>query len=116
MSFAKSIKTVFTKYADFKGRARRSEYWWFTLAYAIVMGILSAFARGSVVMTIICVLAGLACLLPKLGVSVRRLHDIGRSGWWLLICLTCVGLIIVIIWECMDSQPGENKYGSNPKE
>ena len=59
----------------------------------------------------------LAMFIPGLAVSVRRLHDIGRSGWWLLLSLIpLVGAIILIIWYCTDSQPGANQYGSNPKE
>ena len=116
MSFVESIQTVFSKYCDFNGRARRSEYWWFTLAYSIVNGILSALTRnGGTVMSIITLIVALAVFLPSLGVAVRRLHDTGRSGWWILLAFTCIGGIVLIVWYCMDSQPGDNQYGPNPK-
>lgn len=109
ISFIEAIKLAFTHYADFKGRARRSEYWWFTLFNIIVSGIIGA---------IIPELAGvwsLVVLVPGLALCVRRLHDIGRSGWAYLIGLIpLVGGIILIVWFCKDS--GEaNQWGPNPK-
>ena len=121
MSFVESITTVFKKYAVFEGRARRSEYWWFILAYVIVSGIFSglftalAGTAGQTIITSISGLVGLACLVPNIAVTTRRLHDTGRSGWWQLISLTCIGWIIILVWTAMDSTPGANKYGENPK-
>ena len=117
MSIVESVTSVFTKYVDFSGRARRSEYWWWVLVYSVVGGVLSGLANstGSTAIAVISVIVFLACLLPNLAVSARRLHDIGRSGWWLLLELTCVGAIVILIWACMDSQPGDNQYGPNPK-
>ena len=92
-------------YADFNGRARRSEYWYFAL-FNLIISFVIGFTFGVI-----------AVFIPGLAVSVRRLHDIGRSGWWLLLSLIpLVGSIILIIWCCFDSQPGANQYGSNPKE
>ena len=117
MSFMESITTVLQKYCDFNGRARRSEYWWFALAYSILSSVLSALSQNSTIFMILNLIVALGLLLPSLGVSVRRLHDIGKSGWYLLFALIpVVGAIIVIIWHCKDSQPGENQYGPNPKE
>ena len=123
MSFMESIQTVFQKYAVFEGRARRSEYWWFVLAYSIVNGVLSSLAQafsGSGMATAVgglSAVVGLACLVPSIAVTTRRLHDIGKSGWWQLIGLIpCVGYIIMIIWLVKDSDPGDNMFGSNPKE
>ena len=117
-----SIQTVFQKYAVFEGRARRSEYWWFELAYCIVSAVLSglstAFGGGgaSTVIGIISGIIGLAVIVPSLAVGCRRLHDIGKSGWWQLIALVpCVGSIILIVWFAKDSDPGDNAYGANPK-
>ncbi|MCR5474575.1 MAG: DUF805 domain-containing protein [Lachnospiraceae bacterium] len=116
MSFVESIQTVLGKYCDFQGRARRSEYWWYTLAYCVVSGILSGLAQNSTLFGVISGIFSLALLLPSLGVSVRRLHDINKSGWWLLIGLIpIIGWIILLIWEVKDSDPGDNQYGPNPK-
>ena len=121
MSFMESIQTVFQKYAVFEGRARRSEYWWFILGYSVVSSILSGLGQafsGSAVGTIISVISvivALGCLVPNIAVTTRRLHDTGRSGWWQLLELTCIGGIVILIWTIMDSQPGDNQYGPNPK-
>lgn len=121
MTFADSVKICFNKYADFNGRARRSEYWWwflFTVLLSIVASIVDAilglnFGNGS--SGPIQALANLAVLLPTLAVTARRLHDTGRSGWWqLLWFVICIGWIIMIIWLVQDSQP-DNKYGASPK-
>ncbi|MFJ1972902.1 DUF805 domain-containing protein [Streptomyces sp. NPDC087903] len=107
---------VVKKYAVFAGRARRKEYWMFTLfaliIYAVVFAI--AFAIHAVWIGLI---LELALLLPSWGVTVRRLHDTGRSGWWILLsAVPLVGGIIVLVWLCSDGKPGENQYGPNPKE
>lgn len=110
------------KYADFAGRSRRSEYWYFVLFYfliyiglAIVDGISGAYnARAGIGM-----LGGLfaiAMLIPSLSVSVRRLHDTDRSGWWVLInIIPLIGAIIFLVFAVQDSTPGDNQYGANPK-
>ena len=110
-------------YADFTGRARRSEYWYFVL-FNFIVSILIGLSLGVIAgllnvpaLVYLAYLWSLAVFIPSLAVSVRRLHDIGRSGWWLLLSLIpLVGAIILIIWYCKDSQPGANQYGSNPKE
>ncbi|HEX8494176.1 MAG TPA: DUF805 domain-containing protein [Pyrinomonadaceae bacterium] len=112
---------VLKKYAVFSGRARRKEYWFFTLFNIII----------SLALTMLDIWLGLAdrsgwgplggiytlaVFIPGLAVTVRRLHDTGRSGWWFLIALVpCVGGIILLIYLVEDSQPGENEYGPNPK-
>ena len=107
---------VLKHYADFNGRARRQEYWMFVLfniIFAFVAGALDA-ALGS--WGAIGGLYGLALLIPGLAVSVRRLHDIGKSGWMLLIALIpLIGTIWLIILLATDSTPGNNQYGNNPK-
>ena len=109
VSFIEATKLFFIRYVDFKGRSRRSEYWWASLAIGIV---------GALISSIIPELGGLwnlAILVPSIAICVRRLHDIGKSGWWYLINLIpLVGQIILIIWFCKDS--GEaNQWGPNPK-
>ena len=104
MGFFEAIKACFSKYATLSGRARRSEYWWFVLVNVII-GIIP----------IVNIIWGLLALIPGIAVSVRRLHDTGRSGWWLLLALLpLVNLILIYFYVC-DSQPGANQYGENPK-
>jgi uncharacterized membrane protein YhaH (DUF805 family) len=104
------------KYAVFSGRARRTAYWMFVL-FNVIIAVVLAIIDGLVGSPgILGLLYGLAVLIPGLAVSVRRLHDTNRSGWWLLICLIpLVGAIILLVFMVQDSQPGENRYGPNPK-
>jgi len=113
---------VLKKYTEFSGRARRKEYWYFALFNTIVsiilisidsmVGTLNMEAGYGVFSTIY----SLAVLLPSLGVSMRRLHDIGKSGWWILIgFIPLIGAIVLIVFFVKDSQPGDNQYGPNPK-
>jgi|SRR6185312_15042428 len=109
------------KYAVFRGRARRRELWYFVLfMFLIEFGLSFAFAlltRGDEEVTQgVSALFALVFLIPTLAVSVRRLHDTGRTGWWLFLSLVpLVGSIVLIILYCQDSQPGPNKYGGDPK-
>jgi uncharacterized membrane protein YhaH (DUF805 family) len=108
---------VLQKYAVFSGRARRAEYWIFTLVNliisAVLYGIDSALGMGGILSGVY----GLAVLIPGLAVGARRLHDTNRSGWWLLIgIIPIIGAVILIIFFIQDSQPGPNQYGPNPKE
>jgi uncharacterized membrane protein YhaH (DUF805 family) len=102
MTFQESIKTCLTKYADFNGRAVRSEYWWFALAIFIV---------GAVCQAIHPAIAGvfyLATLLPSLAAATRRLHDTNRSGWWqLIVLLPLIGLIILIVFLAQEGKSEE---------
>ena len=111
---------VMRKYAVFSGRARRQEYWMFVLFNVIIvlfLGIIdemadSDFESSRSTLTTLYVLA---TLIPFLAVGVRRLHDTGRSGWWLLISLIpIIGTIVLLIIAVRDSQPTDNKYGPNP--
>jgi len=115
MGMGAAVRSVLTQYVTFSGRARRSEYWWFYLAYVIASfaaGIIDAVIRTSV----FAIIVGLGLLLPTLAVGVRRLHDIGKSGWWLLIGLIpLVGGIVLLVFACRDSQPGTNQWGPSPK-
>lgn len=108
---------VLKKYFVFEGRARRKEYWYFTLFNLIVSLLLGAvdgmLGSGGLLGGIY----ALAVLLPSLGVGVRRLHDTGRSGWWLLIVLVpFIGWLALLFFAVQDSQPGINRFGPNPKE
>jgi uncharacterized membrane protein YhaH (DUF805 family) len=106
---------VLKNYVGFGGRARRKEYWMFflvNLAVLIVLAIIDAVIKT----TIPFMLYDLAVLLPSVAVGFRRLHDTGRSAWWLLIALVpLIGGIILLVFMATDSQPGTNQYGPNPK-
>ncbi len=113
---------VLKKYAVFRGRARRKEYWMFFLFNIIISFILGlvdgliSVALGSD-QNILANLYLLAVLLPGIAVSVRRLHDTGRSAWWVLIGLIpIIGPIILVVFLVQESNPGQNEYGANPKE
>lgn len=140
MSFPQAVKSVLTQYAGFSGRARRSEYWWFSLFQGVVALVVlfsaisvalvtslpatnspteaDIFALGTA-MTAAILLADLVLLsmyLPTLAVSVRRLHDTGRSGWFYLITfIPFVGGILLLVFLCDDSNRGPNQYGPSPK-
>lgn len=107
---------VLTNYVGFQGRARRKEYWMFVLfniIISIVLGIIEAVIGTNQVLSFI---YSLAILLPSLAVSFRRLHDTGKSGWWLLIGLIpLIGSIILLVFFCTDSDANDNQYGPNPK-
>ena len=120
MGFKEAVQSCLSQYATFTGRARRSEYWYFTLFNALlgfVIGVIGSLFLGETLTNVLTWLVTLALLAPGLAVSVRRLHDIGKSGWALLFALiTVVGWILIIVWACKDSEPGENQYGPNPKK
>ncbi|HLO04753.1 MAG TPA: DUF805 domain-containing protein [Symbiobacteriaceae bacterium] len=106
---------VLKKYVVFEGRARRTEYWVFGLISAIISLLLSIL-DNALSLGFLGSLYSLAVLLPSLGVSVRRLHDTNRSGWWLLIGLVpVIGWIVLLVFMLIDSDPQANEYGPNPK-
>jgi uncharacterized membrane protein YhaH (DUF805 family) len=116
MSFADAIRSVFSKYVVFSGRARRSEFWWYALFAAIVY-IVAAIIDAAIGSPVVGYIVALALLLPSLAVTVRRLHDTGRSGWWILIgIIPLIGAIVLLVFEVQDSQPGTNNYGPSPKQ
>lgn len=115
---------VLKKYAVFSGRARRKEYWMFVLFNFIFGLVASLIDLGIGLLTfavfglgLLSILYALAVFVPGLAVSVRRLHDVGKSGWYLLINLIPIaGSIWFLVLTCTNSQSGDNKYGPNPKE
>jgi uncharacterized membrane protein YhaH (DUF805 family) len=104
------------KYADFSGRSRRTEYWMFFL-FNFIIGIAMSvvdYVLGTA--GILGLLFALAILIPSIAVGVRRLHDTDRSGWWLLIgFVPFIGAIVLIVFFVLDSSPGSNRFGANPK-
>lgn len=115
-------KNALKKYADFRTRARRSEYWYFTLMNAVFVLILSlldaVLGFGSEdTLGIFGGLYSLFVIIPSIAVCIRRLHDIGKSGWWICIAIIpFIGALILFIFAIRDSQPGANQYGPNPKD
>lgn len=113
---------VLKNYAGFSGRARRKEYWMFTLfniIFAIVAMVLDNVLgmAGDTGYGLLYASYALATLVPGLAVAVRRLHDIGKSGWFILVALIpLIGGIWLLVLLCTDSKPGTNEYGPNPKE
>jgi len=114
---------VLKKYAVFSGRARRKEYWYFFLfniIVSIVLGVIDGITGSfspEAGMGLLGGIYALAVLIPGIAVSVRRLHDTDRSGWWLLIALIpLIGAIVLLVFMVQDSKPGQNQFGSNPKE
>ena len=100
----------FQKYIDFEGRARRKELWTFVLVNIVLSVIINAISG------LLGTLFSLAILLPSIAVGVRRLHDTGRTGWWLLIgFIPLIGLIVLIYFYIQESETGPNQYGANPK-
>ncbi|OCG41442.1 aminopeptidase [Gilliamella sp. Fer2-1] len=119
------IDCITKNYANFNGRARRKEYWMYFLFNLLLVGIalnLITVILGSIshsllsVMTFVQFIVSIALVIPGLAVTVRRLHDIDKSGWWILIgVIPLIGAIVLFVFACLDSTPGSNQYGENPK-
>ena len=108
---------VLKKYAEFNGRARRTEYWMFALINGIIYFLLNLVEVMLGGPGFVGMIYGLAILISGLAVTVRRLHDTGRSGWWLLIAFVpIVGSIVLLVFMVQDSTPGPNNFGPSPKE
>lgn len=107
---------VLKNYANFTGRARRKEYWFYTLALIIALIIVSVVDRILGTDPLLYLIVALGTFVPSLAVGVRRLHDIGRSGWWYLIAfIPLIGAIILIIWFATDTQRENNQWGKPAK-
>jgi uncharacterized membrane protein YhaH (DUF805 family) len=105
-------------YANFKGRARRKEYWLFNLFNILIVGTLYIVgsAMESLLLFVVILIYYFFMLIPTISVTVRRLHDIGYSGWMYLVnFIPLVGGIILLVFTCLDSDANDNKYGANPK-
>lgn len=109
-NYQQAIFTCFKKFADFKGRARRHEFWYFEL-FCVLLSLLLSFMNED-----LATLAMLITLIPNIAVNVRRLHDIDRSGWWMLIALVpIVGILLLLFWAAQEGNPTANQYGESPK-
>ena len=127
MGFGEAIKSFFSNYVNFKGRARRSEYWFVTLFLVLIniaTTIVDALLFGAAIdllgpgggLGLFGIVWSLAVLLPSLALVVRRLHDTDRSAWWMLmILIPIIGWIVLFVFTVLDSTPGENRHGISPK-
>jgi uncharacterized membrane protein YhaH (DUF805 family) len=119
MNFQQAVQSGFSNYANFRGRASRSEFWWwqlFLLLGGIVAALLDLFANSNVLGgEPLASLFYLATIIPGLAVSVRRLHDTDSSGWWILLGLIpFIGIIVLIVWWCLEGSKGYNRFGPDP--
>ena len=109
------------KYAQFSGRARRKEYWMFFLINFLICMALAAVDALTGTLDdesgtgLLGALYLLAVVLPTIALNVRRLHDTNRSGWWLLVALSGIGIFVLLVFMCMDGTAGDNQYGASPK-
>ncbi|MBR7688333.1 MULTISPECIES: DUF805 domain-containing protein [Acinetobacter] len=110
IDYQQAILTCFKKFADFKGRARRSEFWYFEL-FCVLMSLAFSFISEDAATIVM-----LITFIPNIAVSVRRLHDIGRSGWWMLIALVPIaGILLLLFWAAQEGNSASNQYGESPK-
>lgn len=108
--YRQAIVTCFKKFADFKGRARRSEFWYFEL-FCLLLSLCLGLINENMA-----TIAMLITFIPNIAVSVRRLHDIDRSGWWMLIAIVpIVGILLLLFWATQEGNPATNQYGESPK-
>jgi uncharacterized membrane protein YhaH (DUF805 family) len=120
MDFPTAVRTCLRKYATFSGRARRAEFWWFVLFNllgSLALGLVDAAVFGAQpgAASVFQPLFSLAMLLPNIAVSVRRLHDTDRTGWWyLLVLLPVIGIIVLIVWYVQRGTDGPNRFGPDP--
>ena len=122
MNFGQSIRSGFKRYLDFSGRSSRSEYWWWALLNVILsvfssVLVVNAAAEYEDLAVTFYLIVNLVMFVPNLAMSVRRFHDLDRSGWWLFIgVIPLVGPIILIFWFCTKGTDGANRFGIDPLE
>lgn len=117
MTFSEAVQACFSRYMVFEGRSRRAELWWFVL-FAMLGNAVTAMADWALFWSgadVLNTVFGIAILLPMLAVGARRLHDIGRSGWWQLIGLIPIlGMLVLIYWFIQPGDEQDNAFGANP--
>ena len=123
MNFFDAVKICFVKYTNFSGRASRSEFWLFflfTFVVSLMLGFLDPLIVGESFIDYdelfppLSTIFTIAIIIPSIAVNVRRLHDVNRSGWWLLIELTVIGILLIFFWNCKKGDEGENRFGPKP--
>ena len=118
MSFA--IDKAFRNYLNFSGRSNRSEFWYFFL-FILIVNFLTTLIDTYIIgyhpeeMGIVSGIFWLVTCIPQLSITFRRLHDVGKSGWWFLLSFTVIGFVPLIVWWCSISEPKKNRYGKVPK-
>ena len=117
MTLSAAVKMSLARYASFSGRARRSEYWYVTLCQLLAMPISYLVWRAIPTLAItLYALFVLGTVVPHMALSVRRLHDVNRTGWWYLLGLVpFLGGIVLLVWFCTDGTSGSNRFGADPK-
>jgi uncharacterized membrane protein YhaH (DUF805 family) len=114
MGFGQAISAGFIKYVNFRDRACRSEYWYWTL-FTIIAGIVAAIIDAKLNTQLVSGLFDLVTLIPSLAIAVRRLHDLDRSGWWLLLSFVpLIGFIVLLVWYATKGTDGPNRFGPDP--
>lgn len=114
MTFGEAVRSGFDHYVKFDGRASRPAFWWWVL-FVILVSIAANIIDLAIGAPVFSALVGLGLLLPGLSVSIRRLHDTNRTGWWILIYLIpLIGLIVLLVFYLQQGDPGENRYGPPP--
>ena len=120
MNMIEAVTSCLRNCADFSGRAIRSEYWYWSLASSVVcfvFGLIDETLNPGTqlgLFSAVTALVTFGLLLPGLAVSVRRLHDVDKSGWWMLLGFTVVGIVPLIYWACQRGTVGQNRFGSDP--
>jgi uncharacterized membrane protein YhaH (DUF805 family) len=117
MDFWQAIASGFSDYVVFSGRAARSQYWYwilFTVLGGLATGIIDVAAFSNDMLSPFNSIFNILTILPTLAVTVRRLHDVDRSGWWILLLITVIGVFVVIYWACQPGTPGPNRFGADP--
>jgi uncharacterized membrane protein YhaH (DUF805 family) len=119
MNFQQAVQSGFSNYTNFRGRAARSEFWWwqlFIVLGGIVATLLDLFANSSALGgSPLTTLFWLVTIIPDLAVTVRRLHDTDSSGWWILLALIpLIGMVVLIVWWCLEGSKGYNRFGADP--
>ncbi|QRG07797.1 DUF805 domain-containing protein [Xanthobacter dioxanivorans] len=114
MNLNDAVKTCFKKYAEFSGRAKRSEFWWYSL-FVVLLSFAYTWKSDNLFFYYVGNAFSLLTIIPSWAVGSRRLHDVGRSGWWQLLALAIIGLLPLLYWWVQPSQPGPNRYGEEPE-
>ena len=117
MNFTQAIASGFSNYVGFSGRASRSEFWYwvlFTIIGQIVAGILDGLILPELPISLLATVFSLATFLPGLALNFRRLHDIDRTAWWVLIVFTIIGAFVLLYWACCKGTTGANRFGPDP--